>query len=113
MRCVLLLCCMHSYSTVLRQNPQCPPEIRLGMAACYYRAGKLPLATAAYNRYHHGRVPLGAMLDNIGNTKCWHVCFLNAQLVICGDAFLAEFHGLCRCGDALCSINAWALPPTA
>jgi RNA polymerase-associated protein CTR9 len=35
---------------VLRANPACPAEVRLGIAACYYRAGKLDAATAAYNR---------------------------------------------------------------
>ncbi|KAF6252058.1 hypothetical protein COO60DRAFT_560958 [Scenedesmus sp. NREL 46B-D3] len=38
------------YAQVLRANPACPPEVRLGIAACYYRAGKLEAATAAYNR---------------------------------------------------------------
>lgn len=35
---------------MLRVNPHCPPEVRLGIAACYYRSGKLEAATAAYNR---------------------------------------------------------------
>jgi RNA polymerase-associated protein CTR9 len=38
------------YAQVLRANPACPAEVRLGIAACYYRAGKLEAATAAYNR---------------------------------------------------------------
>lgn len=38
------------YGQVLRANPACPAEVRLGIAACYYRAGKLEAATAAYNR---------------------------------------------------------------
>lgn len=38
------------YAKVLRSNPQCPPEVRLGIAACYYRAGKLDAAAAAYSR---------------------------------------------------------------
>lgn len=44
------LTCMFRYAKVLRGNPECPPEVRLGIAACYYRAGKLEAATTAYNR---------------------------------------------------------------
>lgn len=39
-----------SYSSVLRRNPRCPAEVRLGIAACFYRAGKLGQAAAAYER---------------------------------------------------------------
>jgi RNA polymerase-associated protein CTR9 len=46
----LLLLTPRRYAQVLRANPACPAEVRLGIAACYYRAGKLEAATAAYNR---------------------------------------------------------------
>lgn len=36
---------------MLRENPRCPAEVRLGIASCLYRSGKLQKAAAAYNRY--------------------------------------------------------------
>lgn len=35
----------------MTENPKCPPEVRLGLAACLYRGGKLERAGAAYKRY--------------------------------------------------------------
>lgn len=46
-----LLCYVCRYAQVLRENPQSPPEVRLGLAACLYRGGKLERASAAYKRY--------------------------------------------------------------
>lgn len=46
-------CCVksHRYAQVMTENPKCPPEVRLGLAACLYRGGKLERAGAAYKRY--------------------------------------------------------------
>lgn len=38
------------YAQVLRENPGCPVEVRLGLAACLYRGGKLERASTAYKR---------------------------------------------------------------
>ncbi len=38
------------FSTALRTYPNCPPEVRLGIAACYLRLGEVPKAEAAYRR---------------------------------------------------------------
>lgn len=42
--------CICRYAQVLRENPTCPAEVRLGLAACLYRGGKLERASAAYKR---------------------------------------------------------------
>lgn len=47
----VMLCGVCRYTQVLRENPQSPPEVRLGLAACLYRGGKLERASAAYKRY--------------------------------------------------------------
>jgi hypothetical protein len=39
-----------SYSQALAECPSCPAEVRLGLAACYFRAGEVGRATAAYER---------------------------------------------------------------
>jgi hypothetical protein len=41
---------MCRYAQVLRENPGCPAEVRLGLAACLYRGGKLERASTAYKR---------------------------------------------------------------
>lgn len=48
--CLCVSVCVSRYAQVLRENPRCPAEVRLGIAACLYRSGKLQKASAAYNR---------------------------------------------------------------
>ena len=38
------------YKTVLVRHPGAPAEVRLGLAACFFRGGQLELAQAAYER---------------------------------------------------------------
>ena len=38
------------YCRALREHPGCPPEIRLGIAACNFRLGSFQSAKAAYER---------------------------------------------------------------
>ncbi|KAL4539716.1 hypothetical protein Ndes2437B_g01927 [Nannochloris sp. 'desiccata'] len=38
------------FCSALRTFPNCPPEVRLGIAACYLRLGEVPKAEAAYRR---------------------------------------------------------------
>jgi len=40
-----------SYKAVLRRHPGAPAEVRLGLAACFFRAGHMDLAQAAYERW--------------------------------------------------------------
>jgi Flp pilus assembly protein TadD len=35
---------------VLQRHPWAPAEVRLGLAACYFKAGRMDLAQAAYER---------------------------------------------------------------
>lgn len=67
------LCCADMscrYATVLRENPQCPSEVRLGIAACLYRGGKLERAGAAYKRYVRGCLAVAAHGGNGALTPC-------------------------------------------
>lgn len=38
------------YRRALARNPACPPEVRLGIAACHFRLGDVAGATAAFER---------------------------------------------------------------
>lgn len=39
-----------SYRTALREFPTCPADVRLGLAACYFKLGSSAKAAAAYER---------------------------------------------------------------
>jgi RNA polymerase-associated protein CTR9 len=41
---------LRHFCNALRTFPNCPPEVRLGIAACYLRLGEVPKAEAAYRR---------------------------------------------------------------
>lgn len=45
---VLAMCCR--YQEAIRLHPGCPAEVRLGLAACYFRLGQLERAKKAYER---------------------------------------------------------------
>ncbi len=38
------------YQEAVRMHPGCPAEVRLGLAACYFRLGQLERAKKAYER---------------------------------------------------------------
>lgn len=42
------MCCR--YQEAIRLHPGCPAEVRLGLAACYFRLGQLERAKKAYER---------------------------------------------------------------
>lgn len=48
------------YKKALRTNPRCPADVRLGMAHCFYKLGKLDRARQAFNR------TLELQPDNVG-----------------------------------------------
>jgi hypothetical protein len=48
-----------SYKSVLQRHPGAPAEVRLGLAACYYRAGRMELAQAAFERRAAARGAVG------------------------------------------------------
>ena len=39
-----------AYTRALRAHPGAPAEVRLGLAACHFRLGRLPAARAAFQR---------------------------------------------------------------
>lgn len=39
-----------TYKNIITTNPSCPPNVRMGLAMCYYRLGKLDLTTQAFAR---------------------------------------------------------------
>lgn len=41
---------LRHFCNALRTFPNCPAEVRLGIAACYFRLGEVPKAEAAYRR---------------------------------------------------------------
>jgi tetratricopeptide (TPR) repeat protein len=85
------------YAQVLRANPACPAEVRLGIAACYYRAGKLDAATAAYNRVlqldgNNADALLGLAVIKFGSSNAQEV-----RICCCAGQIIQFSLQLCSC----------------